>query len=143
MTTSYAPLANNNYQPQMSIRLAERKPFTGKTMQACVWLFILKRYFIATGFIYKSTETADTPAACQYAVVLMVGNAARWMDMLKDAETGYVSVQTVCLSCGLIYIGHGLSFMCFRRVLKGLLVFGAAKRITPPLELFTTTIRLV
>ena len=47
------------------------------------------------------------------------------------------------LCCGLIPIGHGLSFTCFGRVLKGLLVFGAAERITLPLELFATTIRLV
>ena len=63
--------------------------------------------------------------------------------MLKDAVNGYVSIQTVCLSCGLISIGHGLSFTCFGRFLKGLLVFGVAKRITLPLELFTTTIELV
>ena len=56
---------------------------------------------------------------------------------------GYVSIQTVCLSYGLFSIGHGLSFMCFGWVLKGLLVFGAAERIILPLELFTTTIRLV
>ena len=63
--------------------------------------------------------------------------------MLKDAAMGYVSIQTVCLSCGLISIGHGLSFMCFGLVLKGLLVFGIAERITLPLELFATTIGLV
>ena len=33
--------------------------------------------------------------------------------------------------------------MCFGRVLKGLLVFGAAERITLPLELFAMTIGLV
>ena len=63
--------------------------------------------------------------------------------MLKDAVMGYISIQTVCLICGLISIGHGLSFMYFGWVLKGLLVFGAAERITLPLELFTTTTRLV
>ena len=63
--------------------------------------------------------------------------------MLKDAAMGYVSIQTVCLSCGLISIGHGLSFTCFGRVLKGLLVFGTAERITLPLELFAMTIGLV
>ena len=63
--------------------------------------------------------------------------------MLKDAATGYISVQSVYLSCGLISIGHGLSFTCFGRVLKGLLVFGTAERITLPLELFGTTIGLV
>ena len=47
------------------------------------------------------------------------------------------------LCCGLITIGHGLSFTCFRRVLKGLSVFGAAERIILPLELFSTTIRLI
>ena len=56
---------------------------------------------------------------------------------------GYVSIRTVCLCCGLISIGHGLSFMCFRQVLKGLLVLGAAERITLPLELFASIIRLV
>ena len=56
---------------------------------------------------------------------------------------GYVSIQTVCLGCGLISIGHGLSFMCFGWVLKELLVFGAAERITLPLELFAMTIWLV
>ena len=63
--------------------------------------------------------------------------------MLKDAVMGYVSIQTVCLSCGLISLGHGLSFMCFKRGLKGLLVFGTAECITLPLELFATTIGLV
>ena len=63
--------------------------------------------------------------------------------LLKDAMMGYVSVQTVCLSCGLISIGHGLSFTCFGRVLKGFLVFGTAERITLPLELFATTIGLI
>ena len=53
--------------------------------------------------------------------------------MLKDAVIGYVSIQTICLSCGLISIGHGLSFTCFRWVLKGLLVIGATERITLPL----------
>ena len=38
---------------------------------------------------------------------------------------------------------YGLSFMCFRWVLKGMLVFGTAERIKLPLELFATTIRLV
>ena len=57
--------------------------------------------------------------------------------------TGYISIQTVCLCCGLISIGHGLSFTCFGWVLKGLLVFGAVEHITLPLELFATTIGLV
>ena len=63
--------------------------------------------------------------------------------VLKDAATGYLSIQTVCLSCGLISIGHGLSFIYFGRVLKGLLVFGTAERIILSLELFATTIGLV
>ena len=33
--------------------------------------------------------------------------------------------------------------MCFRRVFKGLSVFGAAERITLPLELFTMIIGLI
>ena len=56
---------------------------------------------------------------------------------------GFVSIQTVFLCSGLISTGHGLSFTSFRRVLKGLLVFGAAERITRPLELFATTIGLI
>ena len=40
---------------------------------------------------------------------------------------GYISIQTVCLCCGLISIGHGLSFTCFWWVLKGLLVFGSRR----------------
>ena len=63
--------------------------------------------------------------------------------ILKDTATGYISIQSVCLCCRLISIGHGLSFMCFGRVLKGLLVFGTAERIILPLELFATTIGLV
>ena len=63
--------------------------------------------------------------------------------MLKDATVGYISVQTVCSSCGLISIGIGLSFTYFGWVLKGLLVFGAVERITLPLELFATTIGLI
>ena len=64
-------------------------------------------------------------------------------ELLKDTATGYISIQTICLSCGLISIGHGLSFTCFGWVLKGLLVFGAAERITLPLELFDIKIGLV
>ena len=56
---------------------------------------------------------------------------------------GFVSIQTVCLCCGLISIGHGLSFTCFGRVLKGLLVFGTAECIMLPLELFSMAIRIV
>ena len=47
------------------------------------------------------------------------------------------------LCCGLISIGHGLSFTCFGWVFKGLLVFGTAEHITLPLELFAMTIGLV
>ena len=63
--------------------------------------------------------------------------------MLKDAMMGYVSIQTVCLSCGLTSMGHQLSFMCFGQVFKGLLVFGTTERITLPLELFAMTIGLI
>ena len=45
--------------------------------------------------------------------------------------------------CGLISIGHGISYTSFGRVHKGLLVFGAAERIILPLELFATTIWLI
>ena len=63
--------------------------------------------------------------------------------MFNDAAIGFVSIQTVCLSCGLMSIGHGLSFTCFGWVLKGLLVFSAVEHIILPLELFAMTIRLV
>ena len=63
--------------------------------------------------------------------------------MLKDTTMGYFSIQSVCLCCRLISIGHGLSFTCYKRVLKGSLVFGAAECITLPLELFATTIGVV
>ena len=76
-------------------------------------------------------------------VELRICTDYRSLNMLKDATTGYVSIQTVCLSCGLISIRHGLSFTCFGWVLKGLLVFSTAERITLPLELLATTIRLV
>ena len=46
------------------------------------------------------------------------------------------------LCCGLVSIGYGLSYTYFGWVCKGLLVFGAAKCITLPLELFVTTIWL-
>ena len=42
------------------------------------------------------------------------------------------------LCYGLISIGHGLSYTCFKWVCKGLLVFSAVERITLPLELFAT-----
>ena len=37
-------------------------------------------------------------------------------------------------------MGHGISYTCFGRVRKGLLVFGATERITLPLELFAIKI---
>ena len=46
-------------------------------------LIHLKKNSIAIGLIYKATEAADTLAACQYAVVLMAGNAARWLYRLE------------------------------------------------------------
>ena len=83
MIPAYAPLAYSNNQPQISIKLVEPKPFNGNTMQAQTWLFTLKQYFIAIGLIYKATKAAETLAACQYAVALMAGNAARWMNRLE------------------------------------------------------------
>ena len=83
MTPVHAPLIHINNWPQISIKLAEPKPFNGNTMQARAWLSALKRYFIAIGLIYKATEASGTLAACQYAVALMAGNAARWMDRLE------------------------------------------------------------
>ena len=52
-------------------------------MQSHTWFYILKHYFIAVGLTYIATKAADTEAACQYAVVLMAGNTARWMDRLE------------------------------------------------------------
>ena len=52
-------------------------------MQACAGLSALKQYFIAVGLIYKATKASGTLAACQYAMALMAGNAARWMDRLE------------------------------------------------------------
>ena len=83
MTPACAPLIHINNQPQISIKLAEPKPFNGNTTQACTWLSALKRYFIAIGLIYKATKASGTLAACQYAVALMAGNVARWMDRLE------------------------------------------------------------
>ena len=78
MIPAYAPLENSNNQPQISIKLVEPKPFTGNTAQAHMWLPTLKQDFIAVGLTYKATtKAADTLAACQYAVVLMVGNSAK------------------------------------------------------------------
>ena len=49
-------------------------------MQAQAFLSALKHYFIAVGITYIATKAADTEIACQYFVVLMAGNIARWMD---------------------------------------------------------------
>ena len=51
-------------------------------MQAQAWLFTLKHYFIVVGINYIATNTTDTEAGCWFAVVLIRGNAARWMDRL-------------------------------------------------------------
>ena len=83
MTPTHAPLANNKNQPQISIKLAEPKPFNSNTIQACAWLSALKWYFIVVGLTFTATEAADMEAACQYTVVLMAGNAARWIDRLE------------------------------------------------------------
>ena len=78
-----------------------------------------------------------------YAAATITTLPWKFKSILKDAVMGYVSIQTVCLSCGLISIGHGLSFTCSGQVLKGLLVFGTAECITLPLELFSMIIWLV
>ena len=79
----HALLANNKNQTQITIKLAEPKQFNGNTMQACTWVLTLKHYFIVVGIAYTATKAADTEAACQYAVVLISGNTARWMDRLE------------------------------------------------------------
>ena len=61
----------------------EPKLFNGNNMQAHAWLSTFKRYFIASGLTYKASDAAKTLAVCQYAVLLMAGNAARWMDRLE------------------------------------------------------------
>ena len=83
MIPACALLTHSNNRPQISIKLAEPKLFNGNTMQACVWLSALKQYFIAIGLIYKAPKASGTLAAYQYAVVLMVGNVARWMHRLE------------------------------------------------------------
>ena len=83
MIPGCAPVANSNNQLQISIKLAELKPFTGNTILACAWLSTLKWYFIAVGLTYKATKAADTLAVGQYAVALMAGNATRWIDRLE------------------------------------------------------------
>ena len=52
-------------------------------MQAILWLSTLKQYFVVVGLTYTATKAADTEAMCQYTVVLMAGNAARWIDRLE------------------------------------------------------------
>ena len=76
-------LISNNNKPQINIKLVETKPFNRNNMQACAWLSALEWYFIEVGLTYAATEAADTLAAYQYEVVLMSGNAARWMDRLE------------------------------------------------------------
>ena len=61
----------------------EPNPFYYNTTQAHEWLSILKYYFIVVGFTYAATKAADAEAVYQYTVVLMSGNAARWMDSLE------------------------------------------------------------
>ena len=95
-----ASLIYSNNQPQISIKLVEPKPFNGNTTQACAWLSALKRYFIAVGLIYKATEASGTLAAYQYAVALMAGNTARWMDRLEvqgHAPNSSSRIQKSCL----------------------------------------------
>ena len=65
------------------MKLAEPKPFNGNNMEARMWLSTLKCYFNTVGLTYTATEAADTQAVYQYTVVLMGGNAARWMDRLE------------------------------------------------------------
>ena len=82
MILTYDTLANNNYL-QNSIKLVEPKSFNGNTMQGHAWLSILKCYFIVLGLTFTAAEAADTEAVCQYAVVLMASNTARWIDKLE------------------------------------------------------------
>ena len=63
--------------------------------------------------------------------------------MLKDAMVGLLACRLFVLCYRLISIGHRLSFTCFKRVLKGFLVFSTAECSTLPLDLFSITIRLV
>ena len=61
----------------MCIKLAEPKPFNGSTTQAQAWLSDLKCYFIVVRIINLATNAAEIEAVCEYAVVLMGGNAKR------------------------------------------------------------------
>ena len=62
--TRAVPLAQNSNQPQISIKLAEPKPFNFNTMQVHTWLSILKLYFFVVGLTYAATKEADTLAVC-------------------------------------------------------------------------------
>ena len=77
------PIVASLNRSQINIKSVDPKPFDSNTMQARMWLSTLKCYFIVVGLIYTATEAADTEAACQYTVVLMAGNIARWMDKLE------------------------------------------------------------
>ena len=46
-------------------------------------IIIRSKMFISIGNIYIGTEAADTEAVCQYAVALLGGNIAWWMDGIK------------------------------------------------------------
>ena len=82
MTPMHAPLANKN-KVEIRIKLEEPRPFYGNTMQAYAWLYALKYYYILVGLTYTATKAADTEASCQYAVALMSGYTAIWMDRLE------------------------------------------------------------
>ena len=82
MIPAHGPLAKRN-QPIISIKLAKLKSFNGNTTHAPVWLSTIKCYYIVVGITYIASSTANTEAAYQYAVALIGGNAARWMDKLK------------------------------------------------------------
>ena len=57
--------------------------FNSNTTQAWAWLSALEYYLIAFGITYTATDIDNKVAAYQYAVVLMIGNAAKWMDRLE------------------------------------------------------------
>ena len=52
--------------------------------------------------------------------------------MLKDAIAGFVASRLFATCCSLIFAGHGLNYICFRQVHKGLVVLGAAEHIRLP-----------
>ena len=74
MKPACAQLANRNCL-LISIKLVAPKPFNGNNTQAQACLSTLKCYFIVVGITYETTKATNTKAACQYAVVLMGGNA--------------------------------------------------------------------